>query len=339
MAIRGNYGRRLVELLSARLPAAWAVVLGPSRDRLTLTAPDRRRGKFALVTRERLEPREVAGLVAAGRGAGDRLLACRYLSPSTRERLREAGLSHADLTGNLWLTLSSPGLFLEAQGALRDPRREERPTRTLKGPRAGRIVRALCDLALPVGVRELAARAHVDPGYTSRVLALLEREALVVRERRGPVTDVDRERLVRRWAGEAPWGTRSTKASFIAPRGLQELIGRLSGGELRVVVTGSLAASRLAAVAPPRLACLYVEHAGEAAHALGLEPADSGANVLLVEPADAVAFERARTVGGLELAAPSQVVADLLSGPGRSPAEAEALLGWLRENPEEWRRG
>ena len=106
-----------------------------------------------------------------------------------------------------------------------------------------------------------------------------------------------------------------------------------------MVVTGSLAASRLAAVAPPRLASLYVEHTGEVAQALGLEPADSGANVLLVEPADAVAFERTRTVGGLELAAPSQVVADLLTGPGRGPAEAEALLEWLRGNPEEWRRG
>lgn len=32
-----------------------------------------------------------------------------------------------------------------------------------------------------------------------------------------------------------------------------------------------------------------------------------------------------------------QVVADLLSGPGRGPAKADALLAWMADNAEVWR--
>ena len=33
----------------------------------------------------------------------------------------------------------------------------------------------------------------------------------------------------------------------------------------------------------------------------------------------------------------SQVAADLLTSPGRGPAEAESLLEWMRANETEWR--
>ncbi len=32
-----------------------------------------------------------------------------------------------------------------------------------------------------------------------------------------------------------------------------------------------------------------------------------------------------------------QVAADLLTGPGRSPAETEALMEWMTSNEEAWR--
>jgi hypothetical protein len=261
----------------------------------------------------------------------------RFLSRSTRERLREAQLCYADLTGNLWLSLSTPGLFIEAQGAIKDPDRKARPARTLKGPRAGRVVRVLCDLRPPIGVRELAGRAVVDPGYASRVLKLLSSEALVQRDPKGPVTEVDWERLLRRWAQDAPLGRRGAQQSFIEPRGLPAMIKRLLSFDAKYAITGSLAASRLAAVAPPRLAMLYVENIAHAAESLTLLPAESGSNVVLIEPVDNIVFERTRTSDGLNLAAPSQVFTDLLDSPGRGPAEAETLITWMRENQESWR--
>jgi hypothetical protein len=59
--------------------------------------------------------------------------------------------------------------------------------------------------------------------------------------------------------------------------------------------------------------------------------------VLLVEPTDDLVFEGATEYRGVRYAALSQVAADLLTNPGRGPAEGEALLEWMRENEEAWR--
>jgi hypothetical protein len=42
---------------------------------------------------------------------------------------------------------------------------------------------------------------------------------------------------------------------------------------------------------------------------------------------------------GYPVAAPAQVAADLLNGPGREPAEGEYLIAWMKENEKRWRRG
>ena len=41
--------------------------------------------------------------------------------------------------------------------------------------------------------------------------------------------------------------------------------------------------------------------------------------------------------GGYLVAAPAQVAADLLNGPGREPAEGEFLIEWMKINEEQWR--
>lgn len=114
--------------------------------------------------------------------------------------------------------------------------------------------------------------------------------------------------------------------------------GRLRRLGRKFALTGTLAAGRLAPVAPPRLAAVYVDDLERAASDLGLRPADSGANVLLIEPADpAGVFTGAVESDGLVFAAPSQAAADLLTSPGRGPAEAEALIAWMSEHEETWR--
>ena len=40
---------------------------------------------------------------------------------------------------------------------------------------------------------------------------------------------------------------------------------------------------------------------------------------------------------GLTYAAPAQVAADLLTSPGRGPAEGEALIEWMAQNEGAWR--
>lgn len=116
------------------------------------------------------------------------------------------------------------------------------------------------------------------------------------------------------------------------------MMRRLGQAELRHAVTGSFAATRLAPVAPPRFATIYVDMIDAAQRALDLCETDAGANVLLIEPKDASVMSAATAdENGVRWAPLVQVAADLLTGPGRSPAEAEALMEWMTSNPEAWR--
>ena len=101
----------------------------------------------------------------------------------------------------------------------------------------------------------------------------------------------------------------------------------------RPVRKGSAVAASVAPVAPTRLASVYVEDAEGVAQALGLRAAEAGANVVLLQPEDDSLLERADARDGLRKARLPLVVADLLSGPVRSPAEAEALMDWMTAAP------
>jgi len=332
--------------LRRRLPPGWSVgdpdILSKEPDvAVDLVAPDGRTTVLEVTTRARVDPKDVASLAAPTRAASRRastLLVSRYLSASTRARLLEAALGYLDLSGNVRLAVSEPGLFVETQGAAEDPDRKERPARSLRGAKAGRIVRALVESKAPPGVRELAARTQLDPGYVSRVVALLDTEALVTRVGRGRLQTVDWPALLRRWAQDAPLASRGQSRTFLEPRGLSALTRRLGAFEGQYAVTGGLAAAAFAPIAPPRLTTIWMRDAEDVATQLGMRPAESGANVLLLEPHDDLVFDGAVQRDGMWYAAVSQVAADLLTSPGRGPSEGEELIGWMQEHEESWRR-
>jgi hypothetical protein len=331
--------------LRRRLPEDWKLGKVRLENRtfdatFELSAPDGTTGRIIFETKRQLDPRGVPALAALVREAAQPwplVVVSPYLSPSTRESLRGRGVGYLDLTGNAWIVAARPALFIETQGATVDPDRKERPARSLKGPKAGRVVRALIDRKSPPGVREIAATTGVDAGYVSRVIALLYSEALVTRVGHGRIQNVDWRGLLRRWASEAPLESRGESNTYLEARGLPPFLDRLGKSREKYAVTGGLAATRLAPLAPPRLAMVWMKSCVDAAERLGLRPAEAGANVLLVEPIDDLVFEGAREDQGLWYAAPSQVAADLLTSPGRGPAEGEALLEWMKGNEEVWR--
>jgi hypothetical protein len=323
----------------ARAMVALAPAAGSVGGYIRVAAPDRRAARLPLEIKRRLEPRAVVELAArlAELSSGARLIIASYLSPAARERLRQANLAFVDLTGNIRLELTEPGLYIETQGADVDPDRKEHPSRSLRGGKAGRIVRALLDAKQPPGVRELAELAGVNPGYVSRVVSLLDREALIERRGRGRIVAVDWPRLLRRWAEDAPLSSRGTQTTCLEPRGPNALLTKLGDLRMRYAITGALAAAKLAPVAPPRLATIYVDDAAKAMTTLGLSAADRGANVLLIEPEDEGVFTGAIERNGLSYVAASQTAADLLTSPGRGPAEAGALIEWMSKHEEAWR--
>jgi len=259
-----------------------------------------------------------------------------YRAKSVGEVLGAGGASYAEQTGNTRGVLDEPGLFILTAGAAANPWPDKRKL-SLRGIKAGRVVRALAVKRPPVGVRELAELADTDPGYVSRLLKMLDSEAIVERTSRGQVEQVDWRRLLVQWSEDAPLEARAEATTWLAPRGLKSVLDRLGSADLRYLLTGSAAASRVAPVAPTRLLSVYVDDAGSAAEALGLRRTDAGANVILLQPEDDAIYARGTEVEGLRQASLPMIAADLLTGPGRSPAEAEALMDWMETNEEAWR--
>lgn len=303
---------------------------------ISLRAPGGEDATLPIEAKTRVYPSAIGALIPRLE-AEHGILIAPFLPSSVRQRLKDVRGNFADLTGNVRLELSRPGLFIETLGAASDPSPIQ-PQRSLKAAQASRVIRALVDNRPPYRLGDIASRSVVDVGHVSRLLTQLEQEGLLTRKPRGAVTEVNWEELIRRWAQEYKV-TKSHAATYmLEPRGLASLLAGLRVTTLRYAITGSVAASMRAAVAPAALAMLYVDNRGAVADELKLRPADSGGNVVLLVPNDSLPFEGTTRQHDLVLAAPSQVAADLLTGPGRSSSEAEAFLDWMKEHEGVWRR-
>jgi hypothetical protein len=169
------------------------------------------------------------------------------------------------------------------------------------------------------------------------VVALLGGEQLLTRaSERGEITEVPVRGVIEKWVQDYQFSKAHHTSLYIEPRGLSALADKLRKRDIQYAVTGSMASSLVAPTAPVRLAAVYVRSLLDA-EALGLRRVDVGGNVVLATPFDPIVFERPMIRDGLTLAAPSQVAADLLTGPGRSPAEGEELLNWMEANEDDWR--
>lgn len=340
---------RARDALAARLPPGWQVTLQKAETSagrwisdayLNIHGPTGPTGRLVVEAKRNLHPRgvlQLRAMISKGSEEGPVVVVAPYLSPAVRELLQEADLGYLDLTGNAHVALARPALFVQTAGASRDPNRTPRPSRSLRGDKAGRVVRALIDHRDPPGVRRIAEMTGVSAGYVARLVAFLDREALIDRRGHGRIVSVHWRRLLERWAAEAPLRSRGRELTCLAPRGLPALTSALVHSKVRYAVTGTLAVADLAPVAETRLAVVYVTDPDDAVSKLDLRVAERGANVLLVEPTDAAVLDGRSLQNGLRAVGVSQAAADLLTSPGRGPAEAEALIGWMQEHEEQWR--
>lgn len=348
--------KRAIDAVRSRMPLGWKLdetyeVSRPDGRRidatLQITAPDGARARLVFEAKRIIERRDVVGIVNQLKdylGDGDvPVVAGKYLNPQVRADLQQQGISYVDATGNILITAQSPALYLADRGEDRDPwRGKGRPRGTLRGEPAARVVRALLDFDKAWGIRDLIETSKASTGATYRVLEYLEQETLAARGADGLIRVPDWKRLLEVWAGDTTLGATSKVARYIEPRGLESFATKLRASEdYPYVVTGSIAASEWAPYAPARAAYVYVESIDGASERWDLRPAEASPNVILCEPRkpDDVAFDRAvMSSKGYRIAAPTQVAADLLNGPGRNPSEAEELLAWMSANEGAWRK-
>ena len=331
----GTLLRDTLVWLRRRLPSGWVAQehAGHRSTCLRLTGPDARSAELEVITRSAILPRDVYAMLATT--SGPAIVVAPYLSERARQLLAEGGASYADATGNLRVVVSLPAIFLEGHGADRDPDRAARPLHSLRGAAAGRVVRALAELDLPIGIRTLSTMSATPLGTVSRVVTFLEAEAVLTRDQERRIVTVDRPALLLRWSRDYALTRSNELYTFLEPRGLPSLWPKLAQLP-RYAATGSSAGPGIAAT---RIAMLYVDDPEEAASTLGLGPAEAGANVWCLRPFDEVVYTRTRqrSVGDataavdVTIVATAQAVVDLATAPGRGPQEAETMLAQLRE--------
>lgn len=344
-----------VSWLRERLPESWKV--GPT-TRAEFQTPDGRidaaidmRGPNGVFTTMVVEVKRVFGprdvdrlLTGVGKtlrtlaGNIPILLVAPWLSRQTQQRLASEGMNYFDLTGNALIKLDNPTVYIETQGAMKDPNPPLRNKARAQGPKAGRLIRTLVDVLPPYGVGELADATGLAKGYVSRLLDTLDDEALVERSARRGVESVNVPGLLRRWAETYDVFRSNSTRRYLAPNGAGSAISQLAALGVRTAVTGSFAAARLAPVAAPALLVIYTNDPDVVVESRNLIPADQGANVALLTPFDPVVWQGTVSAGGTTYVAPSQVAIDCLTGNGRMPAEGEAVLQWMSDNTSQWRR-
>ncbi len=340
--------REVAQRLASLLPAGWSVEALEDRSHATIRredavlrfrAPSGVEAAVPVEAKRIVEGRDVAAIAEQMRfGREGLIVMARYLPAPVRDRLSKAGMSWADATGNMRIAVPWPGLFIFDRGADSDPwRGPGRPRGTLKGEPAAKVVRALVDVHRKWSMRDLAQCSRASTGATYRVVQFLEDEGLVEREG-GRVTVRDWKAILRRWSADYSFVRTNVTTRWIAPRGIDDVLFRARGDSPRYVVTSTVAAARWAPYAPSRSLMAYVDSVDDAAEAWGLRAADSGANVVLAVPKFDVVYDRSELWDGIQIAAPSQVAVDLMTGPGRNPSEAEELIHWMERNEPVWRR-
>jgi hypothetical protein len=271
-----------------------------------------------------------------------------WLSPRARKVLEDLGYGYLDLTGNTWLRLPRLGVHVQTVGEQRDPKPSKGTWRQqLRGDKAGRLVRVLADVRPPYRGTDLGKASGLSLGYISRLLDALEDQRLIRRDNRAVVW-VDWAGLLRERAGSYGLLKGHPPVPMVAQRGVDHVLAQLHMDRWdeedhgRVAVTGSAAAAKVAPLAVGGQLMVHLEEVTDDAlealrRPLGLLPAESGADVLLLRSTGSEALLGRRLVDGVPHVAYSQLVLDCLGGPGRLPAEAEAVLKHLQSMDETWR--
>lgn len=261
------------------------------------------------------------------------LVAVPFMGPVGRERCREAGINWLDLSGNAHIL--APGIRVRIEGQPNLFKRPGRPSSAF-APKSSRIARWL--LLHPgefMTQREIARATDMDEGFTSRIVARLEEDDLVVRAPSGAIRARDPDLLLDAWREDYNFSKHLIVKGHIAARSgvalLQRIADELRGLKADHAATGMAAAWQLTHFAGFRIVATYVAELppSEVLDRLGFRKEAPGANIWLVVPADEGVFHGANDRAGVRCVHPVQAYLDLKNHPERAAAAAANLRAEL----------
>ncbi|MGW7679638.1 hypothetical protein ACWGID_02795 [Kribbella sp. NPDC054772] len=202
---------------------------------------------------------------------------------------------------------------------------------------AALAIRALLDFRSLWTTHDLVTTTGVPAPTIRRVVEQLDREDLVERTAPGVVAVPSWLALLRRWNRAARFGRNARLTYWRSKQPTGKLLDDLPGSSLRHAVSGTQAAQHWAPGTPNGPTVIYTPDAVAAATVWELIPATSR-SIVLAETTEDIVYTRTRkTDTGLRLAAPAQVLSDLLTGAATSARVADPLTRWMQDHELEWR--
>lgn len=256
------------------------------------------------------------------------VFAAPFVSDTSRELCKEAGIGFLDLTGNCFMSFNN--VYIERFGFQKEA--EKRELRSIFHEKASRVVRRL--LTYPQHawhVQELAKKAGVSTGLVSQVKSKLLDSELA--ERRGDMFVVTRPvDLLKRW-GEAYRFDKSEQAEYYSSKSLADVDRQLSeycqGADIDYSFTLFAGAKAIGSqyVRIANRSHAYVLAPLESlARDLELKPVPSGGNVVLIKPFDADLLFGKRPINDAWIVSDIQLYLDFTAQKGRAQETAEFLL-------------
>lgn len=342
-----------VSTLRASLPSAWQADLSDAPSGydalLTIDTGTTSAATFAIESQRvtRVSADQVLNQlrVIAEEAPHPLLFITEYINPPLRRECEKRGVSYLDTTGWAYVVCTQPPILIRLEGANKPPRpRENSPTTRLNGPAAGRAIRCLLELDPPVGIRQLATLSSSSPAAVSKLMPALVDAGAVDRSPDGTVTRIRRRTLLDRWTADYSFlNSNGVVADYLAPRGLPGILDRIRDRD-DICVTGSAAARTylpptVTSVVPLSLLTLYGKDVTGIARSLGLvRTGRDTSNVIITTPRDPELLKKQRlSMQGFPVAPIGQVLADLMTLPGRLAQEAEQIVESLAETDPTWR--
>ena len=258
------------------------------------------------------------------------VLAAPYMSPEKQALCRDAGINFMDLSGNVFIAHRS--FYLERIG-FPNQFPEKRQRRDPFSDKASLILREM--LKNPKqrwGVRELAEKIGLDPGYVSRMAKSLDESGYAARAK-GKISLRAPQEILDDWVRSYDLKRNEHHRFFLLAPDVKSILGRLREIDIPPNVGYALSVQAGAGLVAPHAVYkevhLYLNDPnaiGFFQEALDLKAADQGANLLLMMPFyKHSVFYDCREVEGLRVVSDIQLYLDLYGYPVRGREQAEHL--------------
>lgn len=261
------------------------------------------------------------------------LVAVPFMGPTGRQRCEQSEVAWLDLSGNARIV--APGIRIFILGQPNRFKSRGRPSSAF-APKSARIGRwLLMHPDQPISQRQLAIATGMDEGFTSRIVAKLADDDLIVREPDGTIRPRDPDLLLDAWQDDYQFRKHQILRGHSPARSGQALLERVAE-ELRAenvdyAATGLAAAWLLTRFAGFRIVTVYLPESpsDRRLEELNFREETRGANLWLVVPNDEGVFHGVTEHHGVRCVHPVQAYLDLKNHPERAKEAADLLRAQL----------